>query len=175
MEEAEADQKLTKGTDPVVLDIDATLTDVHSENKEGTGPNDKGGYGFHDMGCWADATGETLSMLSRPGNAGANDAEDHLVVLDAAIAPLPGVIAAGHRETPCERRSADASSCAPTQPVRPRISSGAASTATSASRSRPGQTPRSTGPSGPSPVRADTGNEPGAKTAGAARERPCAR
>jgi hypothetical protein len=90
--------KLTKGTDPVVLDIDATLTDVHSENKEGTGPNYKGGYGFHDMGCWADATGETLSMLSRPGNAGANDAEDHLVVLDAAIAQLPGVIAAGHRD-----------------------------------------------------------------------------
>jgi hypothetical protein len=80
------------------LDIDATLTDVHSENKEGTGPNYKGGYGFHDMGCFADATGETLSMLSRPGNAGANDAEDHLTVLDAAIAQLPGVIAAGHRD-----------------------------------------------------------------------------
>lgn len=90
--------KLTKGTNPVVLDIDATLTDVHSENKEGTGPNYKGGYGFHDMGCWADATGETLSMLSRPGHAGANDAEDHLFVLDAAIGQLPAEIAAGHKD-----------------------------------------------------------------------------
>jgi hypothetical protein len=90
--------KLTKGTDPIVLDIDATLTEVHSENKEGTGPNYKGGYGFHDMGCWADGTGETLSMLSRPGNAGANNAEDHLAVLDAAIAQLPPEIAAGHKD-----------------------------------------------------------------------------
>jgi len=89
---------LTKGTEPIVLDIDATLTTVHSEAKEGTGPNYKGGFGFHDMGCFADATGETLSMLLRPGNAGANDAEDHLVVLDEAIAQLPPSIAAGHRD-----------------------------------------------------------------------------
>jgi hypothetical protein len=90
--------KLTKGTDPVVLDIDATLTDVHSEQKEGTGPNYKGGYGFHPMGCFCDATGETLAMKLRPGNAGANDAEDHLVVLDEAIAQLPAEIAVGHKE-----------------------------------------------------------------------------
>ena len=89
---------LTKGTDPVILDMDATLTDVHSENKEGTGPNYKGGFGFHPMGCFADATGETLAMKLRPGNAGANDAADHLEVLDAAIAQLPAAIAVGHRE-----------------------------------------------------------------------------
>ncbi len=71
---------------------------MHSENKEGTGPNYKGGYGFHPMGCFADATGEALSMLLRPGNAGANDAEDHLAVLDDAIAQLPGVVAAGHSD-----------------------------------------------------------------------------
>lgn len=90
--------KLTKGSGPVVLDIDATLTDVHSEHKEGTGPNYKGGFGFHSMGCFADATGETLSMKLRPGNAGANDAADHLAVLDAAIGQLPAEIAAGHHE-----------------------------------------------------------------------------
>jgi len=88
--------KLTKGTDPVVLDIDATLIAVHSENKQGTGPNYKGGFGFHPMGCFADSTGEVLSMLLRPGNAGANDAEDHLAVLDEAIAQLPAPVAAGH-------------------------------------------------------------------------------
>ena len=90
--------KLTKGSDPVVLDIDATLTDVHSEAKEGTGPNYKGGFGFHPMGCFADATGEALSMQLRPGNAGANDAADHLAVLDAAIAQLPPEVAVGHRD-----------------------------------------------------------------------------
>jgi hypothetical protein len=90
--------KLTKGSDPVVLDIDATLTDVHSEAKEGTGPNYKGGFGFHPMGCFADATGETLAMELRPGNAGANDAADHLAVLDAAITQLPPEVGVGHRD-----------------------------------------------------------------------------
>jgi hypothetical protein len=63
--------KLTKGKGPIVLDIDASLIDVHSENKEGTAANYKHGYGFHPMFCFADATGEALSALLRPGNAGA--------------------------------------------------------------------------------------------------------
>ncbi|MGH9044440.1 MAG: IS1380 family transposase [Acidimicrobiales bacterium] len=90
--------KLTKGTGPVVLDIDATLINVHTESKEGTGPNYKGGYGFHPMACFVDGTGEAPSVLLRPGNAGANDAEDHLAVLDEAIAQLPAPVAAGHRD-----------------------------------------------------------------------------
>jgi hypothetical protein len=45
----------TVGTDTVVLDIDASLVQIHSENKEGTGPNYKGGFGFHPMLCFADA------------------------------------------------------------------------------------------------------------------------
>jgi hypothetical protein len=89
--------KLTTGKDPVVLDIDASLIDVHSENKEGTAANYKHGFGYHPMFCVADATGEALSALLRPGNAGANCAADHLVVLDEAIAQLPGRVAAGHR------------------------------------------------------------------------------
>jgi hypothetical protein len=88
---------LTKGTDPVVLDIDASLVEIHSENKEQAAPTYKGGYGFHPMFCFADATGETLSALLRPGNAGANTVADHVSVLDGAIAQLPGDIAAGHR------------------------------------------------------------------------------
>ncbi len=86
-----------KGKDPVVLDIDASLVEIHSENKEQAAPTYKGGYGFHPMFCFADATGETLSALLRPGNAGANTVADHVSVLDAAIAQLPGDIAAGHR------------------------------------------------------------------------------
>jgi len=48
------------------------------------------------MFCFADATGETLSALLRPGNAGANTVADHLIVLDAALVQLPREIAAGH-------------------------------------------------------------------------------
>lgn len=87
----------TTGSDPVVLDVDASLVDVHSENKEGTAPNYKGGFGFHPMLCFADATGEALAALLRPGNATANAAADNLAVLDAAIAQLPLEVAAGHR------------------------------------------------------------------------------
>jgi hypothetical protein len=87
----------TTGTAPVVLDIDASLHEVHSENKEGTAPHYKGGFGFHPIYCFADATGETLAELLRPGNAGANTIADHVAVLDAAIAQLPAEIAVGHR------------------------------------------------------------------------------
>src|SRR5579875_648539 len=67
---------LTKGSDPVVLDIDSTLCDIHSENKEDTAPTYKGGYGFHPMVCFADATGEMLSGLLRPGHAEDDDGTD---------------------------------------------------------------------------------------------------
>lgn len=86
----------TTGSAPVVLDIDASLVEIHSENKEQAEPTFKGGYGFHPMFCFSDATGETLAALLRPGNAGANTVADHVTVLDAALAQLPGTIAAGH-------------------------------------------------------------------------------
>ncbi|MGH2668596.1 MAG: IS1380 family transposase, partial [bacterium] len=87
----------TTGTGQVVLDIDASLMEIHSENKEGTAATYKGGFGFHPMFCFADATGEALSVVLRPGNAGANTIADHLEVLDAAVAQLPGEVAVGHR------------------------------------------------------------------------------
>lgn len=86
----------TTGTGTVVLDIDASLVQIHSENKAGTGPSYKGGYGFHPMFCFADGTGEALSAVLRPGNAGSNTISDHLLVLDEAIAQLPVEIADGH-------------------------------------------------------------------------------
>ena len=88
----------TTGTDPVILDIDASLVDIHSENKEQTAPTFKGGFGYHPMFCFADATGETLSALLRPGNAGSNTVADHITVLDGAIGQLPTEIASGHQE-----------------------------------------------------------------------------
>ncbi|MCL4413583.1 MAG: hypothetical protein M1522_02350 [Actinobacteria bacterium] len=49
------------------------------------------------MFCFADATGDTLGALLRPGNAGANTVADRVSVLDAGIDGLPQEIAAGHR------------------------------------------------------------------------------
>lgn len=85
----------TTGTATVVLDIDASLHQIHSENKEEAAPNYKGGYGFHPMYCFAAATGETLGVLLRPGNAGANAIADHVTVLDQ-VGQLPEEIAVGH-------------------------------------------------------------------------------
>lgn len=88
---------VTTGPDPVLLDIDASLVEIHSENKEQSAATFKGGFGFHPMFCFADATGETLAGLLRPGNAGANTVADHVDVLDQAISQLPTPIARGHR------------------------------------------------------------------------------
>ena len=81
---------------PVVLDIDATLVEVHSEHKAGAAAHFKGGYGFHPLLCFSD-DGDALAAVLRPGNAAANSIDDHVAVLDAAIARLPGEVAAGHR------------------------------------------------------------------------------
>ncbi len=88
---------VTTGSSPVILDIDASLVEVHTDTKEQAAPTYKGGFGFHPMFCFADATGETLAGLLRPGNAGANTVVDHITVLDDAIAQLPTSIASGHR------------------------------------------------------------------------------
>ena len=92
----------TTGTGPVVLDLDASLVDIHSENKEGTAANYKRGFGFSPMFCFADATGEALAARLRPGNATHNSIADQLEALDDAVAQLPAVIAVGHR--PGDRR-----------------------------------------------------------------------
>ncbi len=83
---------------PVYLDIDASLVEIHSENKSGAAATYKGGYGFHPMFCFADATGEALAGILRPGNAGSNTAADHVAVLDAAISQLPADVEAGHHD-----------------------------------------------------------------------------
>ena len=72
----------------LVLDFDAHLVECHTE-KEGAAPHRKGGFGFHPLVCWLDATGEALAGILRPGNAGANNADDHVTVLDRALAQLP--------------------------------------------------------------------------------------
>ncbi|MGH9271452.1 MAG: IS1380 family transposase [Ilumatobacteraceae bacterium] len=81
---------------PVVLDVDASLVEIHSENKQGAASHYKGGYGFHPMFCFSD-DGEALAGMLRPGNAAANSGADQLAVVDAAIAQLPPDVDVGHR------------------------------------------------------------------------------
>jgi hypothetical protein len=82
---------------PVMIDIDATLITSHSD-KEGAAATYKRGYGFHPMLAYLDtpglaAGGLPLAGLLRPGNAGANTAQDHIEVLDQALAVLPRQVA----------------------------------------------------------------------------------
>lgn len=79
----------------LLIDIDATLLTAHSE-KEDAAPTYKGGFGFHPIGAWCDTAAEPLAAILRPGNAGANDADDHLALLELAVAGLPAPWRAGH-------------------------------------------------------------------------------
>lgn len=76
----------------LVIDLDATLVDAHSE-KEGAQPTFKRGFGFAPLLAFVDhgggGTGECLAGLLRPGKANANNAADHITVLTDALAQLP--------------------------------------------------------------------------------------
>ena len=72
----------------VILDIDATLVTAHSEKERAAGTY-KHGFGFHPLLCFEATTGEALSGILRPGNAGSNTATDHITVLERALAQLP--------------------------------------------------------------------------------------
>ena len=80
--------------DYVVLDIDATLIEVHSE-KEQASPHFKGGFGMHPILCFLDNTNEGLAGILRTGRAGSNTAADHIAVLDQALGQLPEATRAG--------------------------------------------------------------------------------
>jgi SAM-dependent methyltransferase len=75
----------------LVIDVDGTLLDAHSE-KEGAAGTYKDGFGFYPLVCFldrGDGTGEALAGILRPGNAGSNTAADHIEVVDLALAQLP--------------------------------------------------------------------------------------
>jgi hypothetical protein len=75
----------------VILDIDATLVTAHSD-KEGAAGTYKGGYGFNPLVCFEAETREAMSALLRPGNAGSNNAWDHVEVLCLALEQLPASV-----------------------------------------------------------------------------------
>ena len=67
------------------LDVDATITIDHSDNKENAAATWKKTFGHHPLLVFLDrpeiAGGEALAGLLRPGNAGSNTATDHVRVL----------------------------------------------------------------------------------------------
>jgi Transposase DDE domain group 1 len=82
------------------LDVDATITIDHSDNKEKAAPSWKKTFGHHPLLVFLDrpeiAGGEALAGLLRPGNAGSNTAADHITVLGWALESLPP----GYRPNP---------------------------------------------------------------------------
>ena len=81
-------------TDPLVIDLDATIVIAHSE-KDGAAPTFKRTFGHHPLLAFLDhgagGSGELLAALLRPGNAGSNTAADHIEVTRQALAALPGI------------------------------------------------------------------------------------
>jgi Transposase DDE domain group 1 len=76
------------GTAPqrVILDLDCTPIEVHSE-KESAAGHYKGGFGFNPL--LVSCGREVLAGILRPGNAAANSAADHLTALELALEQLP--------------------------------------------------------------------------------------
>lgn len=83
-------------SDELVLDVDATLLNLHGEGKQGAAATFKGTFGFAPMACFIEPVGLAAGML-RPGNATANHGGDQLAVIDEAIGALPVNWRAGHR------------------------------------------------------------------------------
>ncbi|HEY5012030.1 MAG TPA: IS1380 family transposase [Acidimicrobiia bacterium] len=72
----------------IVIDLDGTLLDAYSE-KQDAAATYKHGFGFYPIVAFLDESGEALAGLLRPGNAGSNNAADHLTTLDRSLAQLP--------------------------------------------------------------------------------------
>jgi hypothetical protein len=75
------------------IDVDATITVDHSDNKENAAATWKHTFGFHSLLMFLDrpdiAAGEALAGLLRAGNAGSNTTADHITVLGQALDSLP--------------------------------------------------------------------------------------
>src|SRR6478735_7183047 len=67
------------------IDVDATITVDHSDNKENAAATWKHTFGFHSLLMFLDrpdiAAGEALAGLLRAGNAGSNTTADHIAGL----------------------------------------------------------------------------------------------
>jgi len=73
----------------VVVDVDASLVESHSD-KQGAAPTFKKHiFGLHPIVVSVANTSEVLAVLLRKGNAGSNTVVDHITVLSEAIAQIP--------------------------------------------------------------------------------------
>lgn len=73
----------------IVIDMDATIITAASK-KQGATATWKKTFGSHPLAAWCSNTGECPAMWLRPGSAGSNTVADHLRVLAAALAQIPG-------------------------------------------------------------------------------------
>jgi Transposase DDE domain group 1 len=79
-------------TGRLVVDLDATLVVAHTDRNQGASGTYTHTFGFHPMLAYLDhgnGRGEPLAAILRTGSAGANDAADHIALLDLALAQLP--------------------------------------------------------------------------------------
>ncbi|MCP9960769.1 IS1380 family transposase [Streptomyces somaliensis] len=76
----------------VLVDLDGVLVVAHSD-KQDAAPTWKKSYGHHPLMAFVDhgpgGTGEPVTALLRPGNAGSNTATDHITTARLALAQLP--------------------------------------------------------------------------------------
>ena len=84
------------GPRPARISRVTTLVTTKAD-KEDAAATYKRTYGHHPVLAMCAETGEVLTVMLRPGNAGSNTAADHVVVLGAAIAQLPEAWRAGHQ------------------------------------------------------------------------------
>jgi Transposase DDE domain group 1 len=76
-----------------VIRLDATIIEAATMKEPNVAGHYKGGIGYHPLTAWCSNTGDHLAVMQRPGNAGSFTADDHVKVLDAALAQIP----AAHR------------------------------------------------------------------------------
>ena len=114
--------KLGVRPERIVIDIDATLVNAHTE-KEGAAVNYRSGFGFHPMLAYLDETHEALAGVLRGGGAPAHSAEAQIDVLDLALAQLPiDVVADLDTEIVMRIDSAGAAGALCARPLRTRTS-----------------------------------------------------
>ena len=80
----------------LIIDMDATLITTRADKGDAAATY-KRTYGHHPLLAILAERGEILAGMLRPGNAGSNTAEDHVVVLGQAIDALPETWRRGHQ------------------------------------------------------------------------------
>jgi hypothetical protein len=73
----------------IVVDVDASLIESHSDKQGAAATFKKHIYGLHPIVVSVANTSEVLAVLLRNGNAGSNTVADHITVLTEAIAQIP--------------------------------------------------------------------------------------